>query len=71
MRLTAAGAVIGLVAAAALPTLLSSFLHDVSGPDGLSYAAAPSILVLVAAIAAVAPIRRALSVDPMIVLRQQ
>ena len=47
------------------------FLHDMSGPDGLSLAAAPSILALVAAIAAIAPVRRALGVDPMIVLRQQ
>jgi hypothetical protein len=71
LRLTALGAVIGLVPAAALPTLLASFLHDVSGLDSLSYLAAPAILGLAGVIAALAPVRRALTVDPMIVLRQE
>ncbi len=71
VRLTALGGIIGLVVAAAIPQLLGTFLHGITGPDGLSYAAAPLMLGLVAAIAAVAPVRRALSVDPMIVLRHQ
>jgi ABC-type antimicrobial peptide transport system permease subunit len=70
-RVIVVGVAIGLAAAAALPNLLGFFLHDMSGQDGLSLAAAPSILALVAAIAAIAPVRRALGVDPMIVLRYQ
>ena len=70
-RVIGIGLAIGLAAAVALPGLLGFFLHGMSGHDGLSLAAAPSILALVAAIAAIAPVRRALGVDPMIVLRQQ
>ena len=70
-RVISIGLAIGLAAAVALPGLLGFFLHDMSGHDGLSLAAAPSILALVAAIAAIAPVRRALGVDPMIVLRYQ
>jgi putative ABC transport system permease protein len=71
LRLIAAGVAIGLVAAAALPNLIGFFLFGMSGYDALSLAAAPSALGLVAIVAAIAPIRRALGVDPMIVLRHQ
>ena len=70
-RVIGIGLAIGLAAAVALPGLLGFFLHGMSGHDGLSFAAAPSLLALVAAIAAIAPVRRALGVDPMIVLRHQ
>jgi putative ABC transport system permease protein len=70
-RVIGIGLAIGLAAAVALPGLLGFFLHGMSGHDGLSFAAAPSLLALVAAIAAIAPVRRALGVDPMIVLRYQ
>jgi hypothetical protein len=71
LRLTLAGAAIGLVVGAALPRLLSFFLFGVGSTDGFSLLVAPITLALIATIAAVAPIRRALSVDPMIVLRNQ
>ena len=71
LRLIVIGVAIGLTAAAALPNLLGFFLHGISGHDGLSFAAAPSMLALVAILAAIAPIRRALGVDPMVVLRHQ
>ena len=71
LRLTVIGVAIGLVAGAALPSLLSVFLFDVGVADILSLVAAPAALALVAAIAAIAPVRRALGVDPMIALRQQ
>jgi predicted permease len=71
LRLIVVGVAIGLMAAAALPNLLGFFLHGISGHDGLSFVAAPSMLALVAIFAAIAPIRRALGVDPMVVLRHQ
>ncbi len=71
LRLIVIGVAIGLTAAAALPNLLGFFLHGISGHDGLSFVAAPSMLALVAILAAIAPIRRALGVDPMVVLRHQ
>jgi predicted permease len=71
LRLTAAGAAIGLLVGAALPRLLSFFLFDVGTADGFSLLIAPIALALIAMLAAVAPIRRALRVDPMIVLRNQ
>jgi putative ABC transport system permease protein len=71
LRLTAAGAAIGLLVGAALPRLLSFFLFDVGTADGFSLLIAPIALALIAILAAVAPIRRALRVDPMIVLRNQ
>jgi predicted permease len=71
LRLTAIGVAIGLAIGAALPLLLSFFLFDVGALDGLSLIVAPPALALVATLAAIAPVRRALGVDPMIVLRQQ
>ena len=71
LRLTATGVAIGLVVGAALPRILSFFLFDVGTTDGLSLLIAPAALALIATVAAVAPVRRALAVDPMIVLRQQ
>ena len=47
------------------------FLFGVGSTDGFSLLVAPAALALIATLAAVAPIRRALSVDPMIVLRNQ
>ena len=71
LRLTAIGVAIGLAIGAALPLTLSFFLFDVGALDGLSLLVAPPALALVATLAAIAPVRRALGVDPMIVLRQQ
>jgi predicted permease len=71
LRLTAAGVAVGLLAGAALPRVLSFFLFGVGTIDGFSLLIAPIALALIATLAAVAPIRRALTVDPMIVLRNQ
>jgi ABC-type lipoprotein release transport system permease subunit len=51
--------------------VLSFFLFGVGTIDGFSLLIAPIALALIATLAAVAPIRRALTVDPMIVLRNQ
>ena len=71
LRLIAIGLALGLGVGAALPKLLSAILVDVGSTDGLSLVAAPAALAIVAVIASIAPVRRALGVDPMITLRNQ
>ena len=67
--LVAAGAVVGLAAAAASSRVLESFLYGVATDDRLTFVAAPLVLVAVALVACWLPARRATRVDPMEVLR--
>ena len=67
--LVAAGAAVGLAAAAASSRLLESFLYGIATDDRLTFAAAPLVLVAMALIACWLPARRATRVDPMEVLR--
>jgi predicted permease len=62
---------IGAAGAAALTRLLSSFLHGVSSVDPLAFAAASLALLLIGAMAAFVPARRAGLTDPASVLREQ
>jgi putative ABC transport system permease protein len=71
LRLTAIGVGLGLGIGAALPRVLSEILFDVGNTDGVSLVTAAAALTAVAVIAAIAPVRRALGVDPMMVLRNQ
>jgi ABC-type antimicrobial peptide transport system permease subunit len=57
------GLVIGAAIAATLSSFLRKVLYGVSHLDPLSYAAAIAVLLLIVAISAVAPIRRALRLD--------
>jgi putative ABC transport system permease protein len=70
MTVMLVGIVGGLAATAAATRVLASMLHGVSTSDASTYAAVPALLVVVSLIAAWAPARRALRVDPMTVLRQ-
>ena len=67
--LVAAGAVVGLAAAAASSRVLASFLYGVATDDRLTFVAAPLVLAAVALVACWLPARRATRVDPMQVLR--
>ena len=67
--LVAAGAVIGLVGAAASSRVLESFLYGIATDDRLTFVAAPLVLAAVALVACWLPARRATRVDPMEVLR--
>jgi putative ABC transport system permease protein len=71
LKITAAGIVIGLAAAAALTRSLSSLLFGVKPLDPLTFLAAPALLALVALIACAAPALRAAGVDPAVALRQE
>ena len=67
--LIAAGAVAGLLAAAALSRILESFLYGVATADRLTFVAAPLLLVAVALVACWLPARRATRIHPMDALR--
>jgi len=71
MRLTALGVAIGLGASWGLSRLLTSMLYRVNPHDGLTFAAAPVLLAVVAVVACLLPARMAAKVDPMRALRQE
>ncbi|MBS1798243.1 MAG: ABC transporter permease [Acidobacteria bacterium] len=67
----ALGLIMGTVLAALASQLLRRILYGVSGLDPLSYAAAIGLLAAIASVAAFAPARRALRIDPMRILRHE
>ena len=71
LALVAAGAMIGLVGALFLSRLLESLLYEVSTRDPLAFAGVPIVLILVAALAAWVPSRRAGGVDLIQSLRYE
>jgi putative ABC transport system permease protein len=70
LTVTLAGIVCGLVATAAATRALGSMLYGISPSDAATFVAVPALLAVVSVIAAYAPARRALRVDPLGVLRQ-
>ncbi len=75
MRPVAAGLLLGLAAALALPRLLAGMLGDmlfeVSASDPMVLSSVAGLLVAVALLAAYLPARRALRVEPVIALRHE
>lgn len=71
LTVIASGIILGLGGAALSTRALESLLYGVTASDPLTYVIVPTMLALVAAIAACAPARRALSVEPNAVLRQE
>ncbi|MFN0120931.1 MAG: FtsX-like permease family protein [Blastocatellia bacterium] len=69
MTLTAAGVVLGSVAAMALTRLMQSLLFNVSATDPLTFALVVLLLVAAALAACWIPARRATRIDPLIALR--
>jgi ABC-type antimicrobial peptide transport system permease subunit len=69
LRLSAAGAAIGLAGALAASHLISSFLYGIAPTDPLSYASSVLIAIGIALMASYFPARRAMRVDPMVALR--
>ena len=67
--LVASGTVLGLAAALLLADLLASLLYGVEPRDAAVFVGAPSILVLVAAVAVAIPAYRASRVNPLDALR--
>ena len=67
--LVTAGAVLGLVAAAASSRVLESFLFGVGTNDRLTFVAGPLVLVVAALVACWLPARRATRIDPVQAIR--
>ena len=71
LLLSVLGVVLGLAGSAALTRLMASQLVGVTPRDPLAFAAASSLLIVVAAVASYVPARRALRVDPITALRAE
>jgi ABC-type antimicrobial peptide transport system permease subunit len=69
LTLTAAGILFGMVGAFALADLVRAQLFQVSPNDPLSFVIAPLVLLSVAVLAVLVPVRRAMSIDPMRAIR--
>lgn len=68
---TGLGLTIGLAGAWALSRVLSALLYGVDRHDAITFAIVPLVLLLPAAIATLVPARRAMRVDPAVVMRQE
>jgi ABC-type antimicrobial peptide transport system permease subunit len=72
LALALAGLAIGVVAALILTRVISSFsllLYGVGASDPVTFITVSVMLILVAVVACYIPTRRAMRVDPMVVLR--
>ena len=70
LKLVALGVIIGLFASFALTRIVASLLYDVSPTDPVTFAVTAALLAGVALLASVIPARRAMRVNPIVVLRQ-
>ena len=69
LGIAAAGLIVGVAGAAVLARAMTTFLYGVTPHDGLTYVVVPMVLLTVAALACLGPAWRAMSVDPVRVLR--
>jgi putative ABC transport system permease protein len=68
---TGLGIAAGVAGAAALAQVMSSLVFGIALRDPLTFAAAPLVLSIIAAVATIVPARRAAAVDPMAALRDE
>jgi ABC-type antimicrobial peptide transport system permease subunit len=71
LRLSLAGAALGVAGALLATTYLKSLLYGVTPHDPITLAAGCAVLIAVALAAAWLPARRAVAVDPMAALRNE
>lgn len=70
-RLTAAGVVIGLIAALALTRVMQTLLFETTPTDPVTFATFAALIALAAMLACFVPARRATRVDPVSALRAE
>ncbi|HKH75261.1 MAG TPA: ABC transporter permease [Vicinamibacterales bacterium] len=68
-KLAAIGVTIGVAGAVALAPLLDSQMYGVASPDPITFISVPVALLLIAALAAAVPARKAMRIDPLAALR--
>ena len=71
MKVVASGVVVGLLIAAAVTQLASSLLFGVGAADRFTFAAVGALMLMVALAACFVPARRAIGVEPAVVLRNE
>jgi ABC-type lipoprotein release transport system permease subunit len=69
LRLTLAGAAIGLLISAALSRVIASYVEGWDARDPIAFAAVTAVLLTVALGASLVPCRRAISIQPTAALR--
>jgi ABC-type antimicrobial peptide transport system permease subunit len=69
LALVSSGLVLGLAGALALTRLIASQLWGVTPTDPSTYAVVSLVLILIALVACLGPVRRAIAVDPTVALR--
>jgi putative ABC transport system permease protein len=71
VTLTICGVAVGLAASASLARFFESLLFGIAPLDPATFAAAALVFVMISAVAALVPIRRAMSVSPLVALRSE
>jgi predicted permease len=71
MRVAGVASLVGLLVARSLTRVMGALLFEVSPADPRTYVAVTAVLLVVAAVAAYIPARRAAAVDPMLALRTE
>src|SRR5262249_5512198 len=69
LTMVALGLVLGGLGALGLARLMGSLLYDIPPTDPATYVGVAVLVVIVAAVAGLAPARRAAGIDPMVALR--
>jgi putative ABC transport system permease protein len=71
LTLALIGATIGVSAALGLTRVMETLLFSISRTDPLTFVAMPAALIVVAGVACYVPARRAMKVDPVVMLRAE